>query len=98
VPKIYGKLAGVLQARDAAGKLIKPVRRIGMTSIESTLMTHYGGLTLTLDARGYFCLVAQSRSGETLAVQEGNVHALLDAAGLLEPEVLEALLSEEELH
>ena len=97
MPKVYGKLAGLMQARDATGKLIKPVRRIGMRSIETTLMTRFGALTLTLDAHGYFRLVAQSRSGEELVVQEGNVHAVLDAGGLMDAKTMEALLSEEEL-
>jgi hypothetical protein len=97
VPKGYGKLAGLLQARDAAGKLSKPVRRIGMRSIETTLMTRFGALTLTLDAQGYFRLVAQSRGGDELVVQEGNLHAMLDAGGLMDADALAALLSEEDV-
>lgn len=92
MPRMYGKLAGVLQARDLSGKLIKPVRRMGGKSIEAVLMTPYAGLTLQLDPKGYFRLVAQSRAGAEIVVYEGNVHALLDSAGALEPEVIEALL------
>lgn len=95
--RAYGKLVGVLQAKDAAGKPSRPVRRIGMTEVESTLMTRFGALTLTLDVQGYFQLVAQARSGEELVVQEGNIHAILDAAGLLASAELEALLREEDL-
>ena len=93
----YGKLCGVMQARDKSGKPFKPVRRTGMTVIETSLMTRFGALTLRLNAEGYFELVAQSREGAHVIVEEGNLHAILDRAGLLPSGDLEALFTEEEL-
>lgn len=86
-----------MQSQNREGRLARPVRRTGGRAIETVLMTRYGALELKLDSRGYFVLTAQSRSGQKLIVQEGNLHALLDVEGLLEPEVAAKLVAGKEL-
>lgn len=78
------RLFGLLQAFDQKGRPKKPVTRQGASRLVSSVMTRLASIDVELEPNGDFVVRARTRRGRPLLLAEGNIHAVLDEAGLFE--------------